>query len=296
MEEIRKKLEELEKEMASLNFWQDKEKAQGVIKEISILKDKLAGKGKYDKGGAVITFFAGAGGDDAEDWVRILFEMYQKFAGARGWAVKILHEHLGAIGRLPAGRQGFKNITFEIEGKGAYGTLKNESGVHRLVRISPFSAKKLRHTSFALVEVVPKFVAPEEIEIPEKELRMEYAKASGPGGQNVNKRETAVRIIHLPTNISAHVDSERSQMQNKEKALEILKSKLYKYQAALREEERESMRISKIVEAEWGRQIRSYVFHPYKLVKDHRTNVETSDVGGVLEGKIDEFIEAEKNL
>ncbi|MBU4223726.1 peptide chain release factor 2, partial [Patescibacteria group bacterium] len=156
--------------------------------------------------------------------------------------------------------------------------------------------KKLRHTSFALVEVVPKFVAPEEIEIPEKELRMEYAKASGPGGQNVNKRETAVRIIHLPTNISAHVDSERSQMQNKEKALEILKSKLYKYQAALREEERESMRISKIVEAEWGRQIRSYVFHPYKLVKDHRTNVETSDVGGVLEGKIDEFIEAEKNL
>jgi len=289
MEEIRKKLEELEKEMVSPNFWQDKEKAQGVIKEISILKDKLAGKGKYDKGGAVITFFAGAGGDDAEDWVRILFEMYQKFAGARGWAVKILHEHKAESG-------GFKNITFEIEGKGAYGTLKNESGVHRLVRISPFSAKKLRHTSFALVEVVPKFVAPEEIEIPEKELRMEYAKASGPGGQNVNKRETAVRIIHLPTNISAHVDSERSQMQNKEKALEILKSKLYKYQAALREEERESMRISKIVEAEWGRQIRSYVFHPYKLVKDHRTNVETSDVGGVLEGKIDEFIEAEKNL
>ncbi|MBU4223700.1 PCRF domain-containing protein, partial [Patescibacteria group bacterium] len=130
MEEIRKKLEELEKEMASLNFWQDKEKAQGVIKEISILKDKLAGKGKYDKGGAVITFFAGAGGDDAEDWVRILFEMYQKFAGARGWAVKILHEHKAESG-------GFKNITFEIEGKGAYGTLKNESGVHRLVRISP---------------------------------------------------------------------------------------------------------------------------------------------------------------
>lgn len=287
--EIDKKIKELEKEIQMPDFWKDKERAQKIIKEISNLKTQLSGGDKYDKGDAVLTLFAGAGGDDAGDWARILFEMYKKFAEKKGWEIKILHEHKSESG-------GFKNITFEIIGKNAYGILKNESGVHRLVRVSPFSAKKLRHTSFALLEVIPKFVAPGEIEIPEKDVKIELSRAGGPGGQNVNKRETAVRAVHIPTNIAVHVDSERSQGQNKERALELLKSKLYKYKLLQQEKEKESMMISKIVEAEWGHQIRSYVFHPYKMVKDHRTEVETADVESVLNGEIDKFIEAEKNL
>ena len=288
-QELSKKLEKLEKEMQKPDFWQDKEKAQIVIKEINALKAQLTGKSKYDKGDAVLTLFSGAGGDDAEDWTYILFEMYRKFAETNNWDVKILHQHQSESG-------GLKNITFEITGKGVYGILKNESGVHRLVRISPFSAKKLRHTSFALLEVIPKFVAPEEIEISEKDIRIELSKAGGPGGQNVNKRETAVRIVHLSTNIAVHIDSERSQSQNKERALEILKSKLYKYKLLQQEKEKETMKISKIIDAEWGHQIRSYVFHPYKLVRDHRTGIETSDVESILGGELNKFIEAEKQL
>lgn len=287
--EIDKKINELEKEMQMPDFWKDKERAQKIIKEISNLKAQLSGGDKYDKGDAVLTLFAGAGGDDAGDWARILFEMYKKFAEKKGWEIKILHEHKSEA-------KGFKNITFEVKGKNSYGILKNESGVHRLVRVSPFSAKKLRHTSFTLLEVIPKFVASGEIEIPEKDVKIELSRAGGPGGQNVNKRETAVRAVHIPTNIAVHVDSERSQGQNKERALELLKSKLYKYKLLQQEKEKESMMISKIVEAEWGHQIRSYVFHPYKMVKDHRTEVETADVESVLNGEIDKFIEAEKNL
>lgn len=289
-EDIKKKIEDLEKEMQKPDFWEDKPRAQQILKELNVLKEKGKEKFKYDKGDAVLTLFSGAGGDDAEDWVRILFEMYRKFSEKNGWSIKILHEHKSSESG------GFKNLTFEVLGKNTYGTLKNESGVHRLVRVSPFSAKKLRHTSFALLEVLPKFIASEEIEIPEKDVRIELSKSSGPGGQNVNKRETAVRVVHLPTNISAHVESERSQGQNKERAMQLLKSKVYKYNIARQENERDGMRISKTVEAEWGSQIRSYVFHPYKLVKDHRTNIETSNVEGVLEGGLDEFIEAEKKL
>lgn len=285
-EDLRKKLE---KEMLKPDFWLDKEKAREVLKEISRLKEKDKEKNKYDKGDAVLTLFSGAGGDDAEDWARILFEMYGKFAEKNGWSVKILHKHESEAG-------GFKNITFEVAGRGVYGILKNESGVHRLVRVSPFSAKKLRHTSFALLEVMPKFVAPEEIEISEKDIRIELSRSSGPGGQNVNKRETAVRVVYLPANIAVHIDSERSQMQNKERALELLKSKLYKYNLLQREKEQETMKISKVVEVEWGHQIRSYVFHPYKMVKDHRTGVETSNVENVLDGGLDKFIEAERAL
>ncbi len=266
------------------DFWKDKEKAQKVIKELNELKIQLAGKNKYDKGDAVLTLFSGAGGDDAEDWTRILFEMHRKFAEKKGWAIKILHEHRS----IESG--GFKNITFEIIGRNVYGILKNESGVHRLVRISPFSARKLRHTSFALLEVIPKIVAPEEIELSEKDIKIELSRAGGPGGQNVNKRETAVRIVHLPTNIAVHIDSERSQQQNRERALELLKSKLYKYKLIQQEKEKEAMKISKIVEAEWGHQIRSYVFHPYKMVKDHRTGIETPDVSSVLDGNLDIFL------
>lgn len=288
MNEVRRKIKELEGETQKADFWRDKAGAQKVIKEISALKNKLAGTGKYDKGDAVLMLFAGAGGDDAEDWTRVLFDMYSKFAERKGWQIKVLHEHKSELG-------GYKNITFDTEGKNAYGTLKNEAGVHRLVRVSPFSAKKLRHTSFALLEVVPKFIAPDEIKLDKKDIRVEFAKSSGPGGQNVNKRETAVRVVHLPTNLAAHVSSERSQAQNRDRALEILKSKLYKKAFQDQEKEKESMR-TKNVEAEWGHQIRSYVLHPYKMVKDHRTNMETTNINAVLEGKLDEFIEAEKNL
>ena len=289
MEEIKKKIEELETEMQRPDFWGDKIRAQEVIKELDELKEKMTGGEKYDKGDAVLTLFAGAGGDDAEDWTRILFEMYKKFADRKGWTIKILHEHESEHG-------GYKNITFDLEGKNAYGTLKREAGVHRLVRISPFSAKKLRHTAFALLEVIPRFVAPEEIKIDEKDLRVDLMRSCGAGGQNVNKRETAVRLVHLPTGIAVHVDAERSQVQNKERAMGILKSKLYSLKLKEQEKEKETMWISKTVEAEWGHQIRSYVFHPYKMVKDHRTEVETGNVDAVLNGELDEFIEAERKL
>ncbi len=290
MDDIQKKLDELEMKMEKPDFWEDKERAQEVLKEISNLKEQQRAGHKYDKGDAVLTLFSGAGGDDAEDWTRILFEMYSKFCGKKGYETKILHEH-----KAPASG-GYKNITFEVRAKNAYGVLKNESGVHRLVRISPFSAKKLRHTSFAMLEVIPRFVEPKEIEIPEKDIKIEFMRAGGPGGQNVNKRETAVRAVHLPTKIAVHVDSERSQQQNRERAMEILNARLYKRKLEEQRKEEVKMKLGKTIEAEWGYQIRSYVFHPYKLVKDHRTEVETSNVDAVLEGDIDEFIEAEKNL
>jgi peptide chain release factor 2 len=236
-----------------------------------------------------MTIFSGAGGDDSEDFSSILFQMYRKYLSKKGWSITILHQNQNDHG-------GFRNLTFEISGKGVYGNLKNESGVHRLVRISPFNAQKKRHTSFSMVEVIPKLPKVNDIDIPENELEVTFARSSGPGGQNVNKRETAVRLVHLPTKLSVHVETERSQAQNKEKALDILKGKIFK----IREEERlareKGMQISKTTSVEWGNQIRSYVMHPYKMVKDHRTDVETSKIDAVLDGEIDEFIEKEANL
>ncbi|PIR57794.1 MAG: peptide chain release factor 2, partial [Parcubacteria group bacterium CG10_big_fil_rev_8_21_14_0_10_38_31] len=187
-------------------------------------------------------------------------------------------------------------ITFEVLGNGAYGNLKREQGVHRLVRISPFSAKKLRHTSFALLEVVPIIVDKGDLDIPEKDIRYEFARSSGAGGQNVNKRETAVRVVHIPTKLAVHCETERSQAQNKERALGMLRAKVYKLIEDEKDKEMALMKISKEVSPEWGSQIRSYVFHPYKLVKDHRTGVEERDVDKVLEGELDDFIEAELDL
>lgn len=291
-EEMQVKIAELETEMVTTDFWSDKTHAQAVIREIAELKAKVAGVGKYDKGNAVMTIFSGAGGDDAEDFSGMLVRMYLKFFEKQNFEVKFLHENKNDHG-------GYRNITLEIHAKNAYGMLKNESGVHRLVRISPFNAKQLRHTSFSMVEVIPDFKdsGSDEIVIPADDIRVEFSRSSGPGGQNVNKRETAVRVVHIPTGIAVHVETERSQEQNREKAVQILKGKLFKKQDDERKATESGMYISKTTEIEWGNQIRSYVLHPYKMVKDHRTNVETSNVDAALEdGEIMEFIEAEKEL
>jgi peptide chain release factor 2 len=286
-DEIKKQIEHLEREMQLPGFWDDKRQAQEILGQYNQLKADLAGEGKYDAGNAIITIFSGAGGDDAEDFSRLLFEMYVKFIQKRGWEISLIHENQNDHG-------GFRNLTFRVQGKRAYGILKSESGVHRLVRISPFNSKKLRHTSFSLVEVIPEFKQEEEMALNPEELKIEFARSSGPGGQNVNKRETAVRIVHLSTGLSVHADSERTQERNREQALNILRGKLYKRREAEREAKEKGLYISKTAEIEWGNQIRSYVLHPYKLVKDHRTDIETADVEGVLEGNIDIFLEAKK--
>lgn len=283
-EEINKKIAELEAERRTVSFWKNKTRAKEVIREIEQLKRELSGAEKYDNGNAVITIFSGAGGDDAEDFSAMLLRLYQKFAERHGFGLSLIHENENNHG-------GYRNVTFLVRGRGAYGILKGESGVHRLVRVSPFNAKKLRHTSFSLVEVIPEFTKGEEIKISPDDLKIEFSRASGPGGQNVNKRETAVRVIHLPTNLSAHSSAERSQERNRERALQILKGKLYKRQKEERLARERGMSISKTAEIEWGNQIRSYVLHPYKLVKDHRTGVETANVAAVLDGQIDLFLE-----
>lgn len=288
--EVEKEIEELEARMQAPEFWNDKAKAQDVLRELAALKAKKAGLGKYDSGNAIVTILAGAGGDDAEDFSAMLFNMYVKFANKKSWSTALIHEH-------PNDHGGYRNISFEVAGKNAYGTLKRESGVHRLVRISPFNAKSLRHTSFSLVEVLPKFSKLEEKDfiIPEADLKIEFSRAGGPGGQNVNKRETAVRVVHIPTGLSVHASGERSQEQNRERALSILRAKIFKRMEEEKKSMEESMKL-KNMEIEWGNQIRSYVLHPYKMVKDHRTEAETSNVNAVLEGDLDLFIEAEKNL
>jgi len=297
-ENIKKEIEKLEGKMSQGNFWEDKVKAQATIKRIGELKDELLGSEKYDKGNAILSILSGAGGDDAENFSAMLLRMYMKYIERKGWQINLIHENKNDVG-------GYRNVSLEVIGfassagkEGPYGTLKNESGVHRLVRISPFNAKSLRHTSFSLVEVIPKLQKDDTtIEISPEDLKIEFSKSSGPGGQNVNKRETAVRLIHLPTNISVHVTTERSQEQNREKAIEILKGKLYKKREEDKIKEKTGLSTTKTTEIEWGSQIRSYVLHPYKMVKDHRTDVEVRDVDSVLlDGQIDCFILAEQNL
>lgn len=243
--------------------------------------------GRYDKNNALLTISAGVGGRDAQDWASILFRMYSRYCELKNWDIEVLHESLGEEG-------GVKSVTLEIKGFYAYGYLKNEAGVHRLVRISPFSPNKLRHTSFAALEVLPEIEA-KDIEIKPEDLRIDTYRSSGAGGQNVNKRETAVRVTHLPTGIAVAVQTERSQPQNRDKAMQILASKLHALQ--LKKEEAELAKTKKIKKsAQWGAQIRSYVLHPYQMVKDHRTNYETSQIQKVLDGDLDEFIEAELKL
>ena len=240
---------------------------------------KLFLSGKYDRGNAILTISPGAGGEDAADWAQMLFRMYQRFCEQKNWKTSALD-----------------TLSMEIKGSFSYGLLKKENGVHRLVRMSPFSAKKLRHTSFAAVEVLPEISSKDaEIEIKPEDISVECARASGPGGQNVNKRETAVRIVHLKTGIAVESRATRTQQKNKEKALEILAAKLYHIQEQEREKELAKLK-GKTMSIEWGSQIRSYVLHPYQLVKDHRTEHETKNAESVLEGNLDQFIEAEISL
>ncbi len=288
-EEIKKRIEEIEQEMTLPGFWSNKDEAQKTIKELNSLKDEFSGVDPYDKGEAVLTILAGAGGDDAEDFAGMLLNMYLKFIEKKNWSYFLLHKNENDHG-------GYRNVTIEICAKGSYGILKNESGVHRLVRVSPFNAKQQRHTSFAMVEVIPKFEEVGDIELSDDELEVDFAKSGGPGGQNVNKRETAVRITHIPSKISVHVDSERSQGQNREKAMQLLRGKIYKALKDAKVKEKEELYVSKTTEIEWGNQIRSYVIHPYKMVKDHRTGLELRDPDSVFEGNIEEFLEAEKDF
>jgi len=274
----------------------EEEEIKGKINEVAFEIKKESREiflsGKYDSSSSILSIQAGAGGRDAEDWAAMLLRMYQRFCERKGWKFKILDQHFGEGGG-PEGRIGIKEISMEIKGKFSYGILKKETGVHRLVRISPFSAKGLRHTSFAKVEVLPEIKEAEtELKIKPEDLKIETFRASGPGGQYVNRRESAVRVIHLPTGLRASSQVERLQGQNRKIAMQVLTAKL----VALREKEKEK-EIEKIkgkkVSAEFGNQIRSYIFQPYKLVKDHRTGVETSNVEEVLDGNLDPFIEAE---
>lgn len=286
--EIESRLQEIETAMGLADFWADKDKAQAILKEYQDLKASLAGAGSIEKSDALVSIISGAGGDDAEDFSRILFEMYSKYCASKGWRVSVNDSNRNSMG-------GFRSISFEVSGTGAYGTLKKEAGVHRLVRMSPFNAQGKRQTSFSLLEVLPK-IPESAFSVPESELDIVFQNAGGPGGQNVNKRETAVRIVHKPTGIAVHVTSERAQAQNKAKGIELIRSKIYALKKDEEEQKARGLSTGASTKIEWGSQIRSYVLHPYQLVKDHRTDHERRDIEKVLNGDIQSFIEAEETV
>jgi len=290
-----KKLEAELKELKGLASleWQDadealKEEIKADVKELSSKLDEieleLAFDKKYDSRNAIVAIHAGAGGVESQDWAEILLRMYLRWAERRGYKSEILDTS-------PGEEAGIKSATLEVSGPYASGYLKSEHGVHRLVRLSPFDADHARHTSFALVEVMPEVEQDIEIKLDPADLKIETFRSSGPGGQHMQKTSSAVRITHLPSGIVSNCQSERSQHQNKEVALKILKSRLLNIELSKRDQEKAKMKGERIV-AGWGNQIRSYVLHPYRMVKDHRTELETSNTEAILDGDIDSFISA----
>lgn len=329
LEDKETKLKELKVMMSQPDFWQDQENARAVSQQASFLEEQINSwnslndrllnlaslakdseaedllsdlekdfdylfeeytnlskdlyfQDEYDSSPAIVTINAGAGGVDAQDWAQMLERMYLRFAENQGW--QLVH-----MDRSTGSEAGIKSSTFKITGPYAYGYLRNEAGVHRLVRLSPFDSDHARHTSFAIVEVLPE-IKEAKVDIKDDDLKIDTFRASGHGGQSVNKSDSAVRITHIPTGLTASCQNERSQMQNKKSAMSYLLSKLERYLAAEKEEEKKALK-GEYTEAAWGNQIRSYVLHPYKLVKDHRTNYESSDPDAVLSGEVMPFIE-----
>lgn len=264
-EDIKKHFNELEAEFRALEFF-------------------ILFSDKYDAGNAIVAIHAGTGGTEAQDWAAMLARMYFRFCERHGFTSRLIDEHRGT-------EAGIKSMTFEVRGRHAYGWLKGEAGVHRLVRISPFDAEKMRHTSFALVEVLPELGEVEEVKIDPEDLRIDTFLSGGHGGQSVQTTYSAVRLVHIPTGITVSCQNERSQQQNKETAMKILRAKLFKLAEEAKQKEKQKLR-GEYKSAEWGNQIRSYVLHPYKMVKDHRTKYETADPLSVLDGKLDDFVEA----
>ena len=325
------KLSQLDKEMAEPNFWDEPSIAQGTIKVANALREEVESwsgflrrildaielaqlgdeslrseleaeldslekelekrsftamlSGRYDNENALLAIHAGAGGTDSQDWAEMLERMYLRWAEARGYSVEIIDKTEGE-------EAGVKSVTVAVEGKYAFGYLRSEKGVHRLVRLSPFDSNHRRHTSFALVEVLPQIAMDDpEVEIDPTDLKIDVFKSSGAGGQNVQKNATAIRITHIPTGIVVSCQNERSQLQNKENALKVLRARLLEMKQAEKDEEVASLR-GEYTKAEWGSQIRSYVLHPYQMVKDHRTDYEWGNTQAVLDGELDDFMEA----
>ena len=272
----------------------DEETAKEIIsevkalsKEIDTLKIETILSGEYDRNDAILTLHTGVGGSDANDWTEMLLRMYTRWCEKKGYSLE-------TIDYLPGDEAGVKSVTLKVKGEFAYGYLKAEKGIHRLVRISPFNANGKRQTSFASVEVLPELTSDQDIEINPVDLRIDTYRAGGAGGQHVNKTESAVRITHTPTGIVVQCQNERSQFSNRDTAMGMLKSKLIELKERAHKEKIEDL-TGELKDMGWGSQIRSYVFHPYSMVKDHRTNVETSNVNGVMDGDIDNFIIAYLN-
>jgi peptide chain release factor 2 len=293
-EKIDKDLKEMSEMLELLQEGEDLEKefgkkVKGLEKIIVKEELKIFFSGPYDKNNVLLSIYSGAGGTEAQDWAQMLLRMYLRYGERKGFSVKTLNIHEGQ-------EAGIKNATIEIKGSFAYGTMKGESGVHRLVRLSPFNANNLRHTSFALVEVMPEIEEAGDIVIKPEDLRVDTYRSSGPGGQNVNKVETAVRLTHLPSGLVVACQSERSQSSNREQAMKMLLSRLYQLELKKKQKEVDTLRSgiqSGEGTAEWGSQIRNYVLHPYKLVKDLRTGIESTEPDKVLDGELEEFIQAQ---
>lgn len=275
-EDLETRLLELEQEMQNPNLWSDKARAQSIVAEYQQIKDRLeSGNSGSGFSSCILSVLAGAGGDDAEDFVRMLVSMYTTYCEKNGWSMY-------DVDATPSEHGGYRSYSVTIAGSNCFEKLKLEMGVHRLIRISPFNSLGKRQTSFALVEVIPEISRDEEVELAKTDLQIEFSKAGGPGGQNVNKRETAVRIVHIPTGISVYANGQRSQESNREAAMKKLRGKLFLLAEEKQNKEGDGYKISGIVDNEWGSQMRTYTLHPYQLVKDHRTNIEIRNVDSIL--------------